>query len=134
LVLKGFGLSEIVTTSNNLDADLFVSIHCNSVGDSSVQGTEVFWYNDGFYNDKKLATLILNQMLSSIKLVNRGVKNAVPGKNGLYVLKYTDCPAVLVELAFISNTEDEALLADSEMQDQFARAIARGITDYIGGR
>ena len=99
-----------------------------------MQGTEVFWYNDGFYNDKKLATLILNQMLSSIKLVNRGVKNAVPGKNGLYVLKYTDCPAVLVELAFISNTEDEALLADSEMQDQFARAIARGITDYIGGR
>jgi len=132
-VLQSDSLSEIVTTSNNWDADLFISIHCNSVGEASVQGTEV-WYNDGSYNGKKLATYILNQMLGSIKLVNRGVKNAVPGKNGLYVLKYTDCPAVLVEAAFISNAEDERLLADPEMQDQFARSIARGITDYVGGR
>jgi len=98
-----------------------------------VRGTEV-WYNDGSYNGKKLATCILHQILGSINLVNRGVKNAVPGKNGLYVLKYTDCPAVLVETAFISNAEDEALLANPEMQDQFARAIARGITDYVEGR
>jgi len=83
---------------------------------------------------KKLGTCILNQMLGSIKLVDRGVKNAVPGKNGLYVLKYTDCPAVLVEAAFISNAEDERLLANPEMQDQFARSIARGVTDYVGGR
>jgi len=132
-ILQSDSLSEIVTASNNWDADLFISIHCNSVGDASVQGTEI-WYNDGSCNGKKLAAYLLNQMIGSIKLVNRGVKNAVPGKNGLYVLKYTDCPAVLVEAAFISNAEDERLLADPEMQDNFARAIARGITDYIGGR
>ena len=46
----------------------------------------------------------------------------------LVVLKHTDMPAVLVETAFIDNDADAALLVDKE--DEFARAIARGITDY----
>ena len=50
-------------------------------------------------------------------------------KNGLYVLTNTDMPAVLVELAFISNEDDEKLLRNN--QDDFARAIARGVTDYL---
>jgi len=133
MVLQSNSLSEVVNASNAWGADLFVSIHCNSFGDWSVQGTEV-WHNDGSFNGKKLATNILSQIIGAIKIVNRGVKNAIPGINGLYVLKYTDCPAVLVETAFISNAEDEALLANPEMQDQFARSIARGITDYVGGR
>ena len=46
----------------------------------------------------------------------------------LMVLKYTDMPAVLVETAFIDNEHDADLLIDKE--DDFARAIACGITDY----
>ena len=57
------------------------------------------------------------------------MKIATPGVNGLYVLTNTDMPAVLVELAFISNADDVVLL--TEKQDEFARAIARGITDYL---
>jgi len=139
MVLQSNSLSEVVNASNAWGANLFVSIHCNSFGDWSVQGTES-WHNDGSLNGKKLASCIHNQIINSIdypngeKIVNRGIKNAIPGKNGLYVLKYTDCPAVLVETAFISNVEDEALLANPEMQDQFARSIARGVTDYVEGR
>ena len=44
------------------------------------------------------------------------------------MLKYTDMPAVLVEMAFIDNDEDAALLTGKT--DEFARAIARGVTDY----
>ena len=40
-------------------------------------------------------------------------------------------PAVLVELGFISNAEDVVLL--TEQANEFARAIARGVTDYMGG-
>ena len=47
----------------------------------------------------------------------------------LIVLKHTNMPAVLVETAFISNDDDANLLANN--QDDFARAIARGITDYV---
>ena len=62
--------------------------------------------------------------MSSVGTVDRGVKEA-----GFYVLKHTKCPAVLVECAFIDNVHDEALLIERE--DDFARAIARGVTDYI---
>ena len=56
------------------------------------------------------------------------MKTATLGVNGLYVLTNTDMPAVLVELAFITNPDDENILANA--QDAMARAVARGITDY----
>ena len=62
-------------------------------------------------------------------MVDRGVKIATPGVNGLYVLTNTDMPAVLVELGFISNPDDAAKL--KSRLDDFARAVARGVTDYI---
>jgi N-acetylmuramoyl-L-alanine amidase len=49
---------------------------------------------------------------------------------GLYVLNNTDAPAVLVELAFISNPKEEAILASDEGKRMFAAAIARGVTDW----
>lgn len=48
---------------------------------------------------------------------------------GLIVLKHTDMPAVLVETAFIDNNQDALLLINNS--DDFAKAIARGITDYV---
>ena len=46
-----------------------------------------------------------------------------------YVIRYTDCPAMLVETAFIDNVDDNALLVERE--DDFARAIALDIPDYV---
>lgn len=57
-------------------------------------------------------------------MLDRGVK----ANPKLFVLQYTVMPAVLVELGFISNEKDEELLENR--QDDFARAIARGVTDY----
>ena len=72
----------------------------------------------------RLAMCIQNQPVNSLPVVNRGVKTA-----NYYVLKHTDAPAVLVENAFIDNPEDAKLLVERE--DDFARAIARGVTDYF---
>ena len=66
--------------------------------------------------------------MGALGTADRGIKGAVPGKNGLYVLSNTDAVAVLVETAFIDNAEDEVLLRTK--QNEFARAIARGITDF----
>ena len=71
-----------------------------------------------------LAKAIQNQLITSLPLIDRGAKE-MPG---LIVLKHTDMPAVLVETAFIDNDADAALLVNKE--DEFARAIARGVTDY----
>lgn len=73
-----------------------------------------------------MARCIQAQIIDSMGMVDRGVKS-----DGFYVLRNTDCPAVLVETAFISNADDEALLASEKGKDDFARAIAVGITNYV---
>jgi hypothetical protein len=67
--------------------------------------------------------------VTSCETTDRGIKPAEPGRNGKYVLTNTNCIAVLVELAFIDNECDANKLRN--MKDDFARAIARGVTDYI---
>ena len=128
-VVQNDDLQTICDTSNNMPADLFISIHCNSAADSSALGTEV-WYCDGSVQGAKLAQCIDTEIINALHTVDRGIKDAVPHQNGLYVLTNTNAVAVLVETAFISNAEDEPLLASANGRDSFARAIARGITDY----
>ena len=118
-------LGEISATSNAWGADLFVSIHCNSAGSTAANGTETFCY-PGSTQGHKLAGCIQNQLIDSMGTTDRGVKEA-----NFAVLRNTDCVAVLVELAFISNETDAVLLSDK--QDDFARAIARGVTDHMAG-
>lgn len=115
------GLGEICGEANRWQADLFVSIHCNAFN-GKAKGTETYCFygsDVGF----KLATAIHNQLTKSLPLVDRGVK-----EKGYYVLTGTNCPAVLTELAFIDNPDDAKLLVENE--DEFARAVARGITDF----
>ena len=60
-----------------------------------------------------------------------GIRNRGVGvRSGLYVLRKTAMPAVLVELAFISNPEEAALMRDRP--DLFARGIYDGILDFTG--
>lgn len=115
-------LADICRKSNEWGADLFVSIHCNAAN-KKANGTETFAYY-GSREGNALAHHIQSQIITSLATANRGVKEA-----GFYVLKHTKCTAALVETAFIDNLGDEQLLIDKT--DDFARAIARGVTDYI---
>lgn len=108
--------------ANTWPADVFVSIHCNAAN-GNARGTETYCYSP-FSQGGKLAQCIQTQIVNSLHTVDRGVKSM----SGLIVLKHTQMPAVLVEVAFIDNDADAALL--TEKWDDFARAIARGITDY----
>lgn len=115
------GLGEICYDANSWKADLFVSIHCNAAT-GTAKGTET--YSSGGMKSKRLAEKIQAQLINSLPVVNRGVKEA-----NFYVLKNTEAPAVLVETAFIDNPDDAKLLVEKE--DEFARAIARGVSDYF---
>ncbi|TWH46316.1 N-acetylmuramoyl-L-alanine amidase [Sporomusa sp. KB1] len=110
--------------SNNAGADVFVSIHCNAFNEVS-NGTETL-YCDGSVKGKLLAGFIQKQLIGLGDLTDRGLKT-----NPLYVTKHTDAPACLTELAFISNPKDAAKLGNPVWQDEFARAVARGVTDYF---
>ena len=126
--LQSDNLEEVVASSNRNGADVFISIHCNACN-GAANGTEV-WHFYGSGAGETLANCIQNQIVTSLGTTDRGTKGAKPGVNGLYVLSNTDAVAVLVELAFIDHASDAQLLRS--WQDEFARAIARGVTDYEG--
>lgn len=113
----------VVDSANRWPADIFVSLHCNAFN-TQAQGTECCIFAAGGASEK-LAACIQQQIVGSLHTVDRGLKE----RSGLIVLKHTDMPAVLVEMAFIDNDSDAELLMGK--QDEFARAIARGVTDYL---
>jgi len=125
LLVQDDNLQSICDQSNNFGSQLFISVHCNAAENSAAQGTETFCLTE-LSESGKLAKCIQSQIITSMGTVDRGVKT-----DRFYVLRNTDCPAVLVESCFISNEEDEALLASKQGKDDIARAIARGITDYV---
>lgn len=108
--------------ANEAKAQLFVSIHCNSFSSASAHGTETF-HNPGSSKGKQLARAIQDRMIEFMgSNEDRDVK-----QSAFFVLRHTNMPAALAELAFISNPQQEKLLADPSMQKRFAEAIAKGI-------
>jgi N-acetylmuramoyl-L-alanine amidase len=112
--------------ANNWGADVFVSVHCNSAKDRKVNGTETYAYINSI-KGLVLANAVQKRLISAIGLVNRGIKQA-----NFAVLRETTCPACLIEVAFISNAREEALLISPAFQEKAARAIAEGVAGYLG--
>lgn len=126
IVIQRNELYEITDESNSFGADLFISIHCNASDNPEANGTETFCC-PGSGNGSRLAECIQAELIAELGLRDRGVKEA-----NFYVLKHTDAPAVLIELAFISNDNEAALLTDESWQQRAAEAIVRGVQQYEG--
>ena len=128
-VFQADDLAEIVDVSNYWDSDIFVSIHCNAYNGIACGTTTIFYeYSTEGAN---LAQAIQNQIVQRLGTVDRGITDKIAGGYDAYVVKHTHCTACLVETAFIDNPADNILLADN--QDDFARAIVCGITDFVAG-
>lgn len=111
------------TMANTWGADLFVSIHCNA-HTSTASGTETLIHNNNSpaYN---LANIV-NSNLVNLGFVNRGIKI----RTDLAVLRYTNMPAILIEVGFITNSYDAKIL--SGKQDEIAHAISNAIFEFMG--
>ncbi len=119
-------LQKRVLISNQANANYYVSIHCNSaVPDAN--GTETYWWNGGSAASQRLATYVQQELISKLGTTDRKVKTA-----GFYVIKYTDAPAILAELEFISNPTGEKNLRSEAFQDKSAQALANGIFKALG--
>ena len=117
-------LSDIVDQVNGGRAELFISLHANAAVNTEAAGCETYCF-PGSEAGQALASAIQNSLVQQLKLTDRGVKEA-----RFYVLRYTDIPAVLCELAFLSNPQEASLLADQKWQSQAAGALAAGISAY----
>ena len=121
-------LSERAAIANEAKVALFVSIHVNASADSSPQGLET-WHHPNSVGGKLLAEYIQSAVLPISGLKDRGLKTS----GGLYVLRNTNAPAVLVELGFISNAEDAELMKNQKWLDNVADSIALSVKKYFKG-
>ena len=117
-------LAARVNEANAFGADAFISLHTNAAASPSATGSEAFVFSrpSAAYN---LAEDILARMTEATGLDNRGVFV----RNGLYVLRKTAMPATLVELGFITNPSDAALMNNNP--NLFATGIYQGILQYF---
>lgn len=111
--------------ANAWPADYFVSIHANANTDPAINGTEVYVYRK-YTQSYYLAQHILNAVVNIVGTKDNGVR----ANPSLYVLRRTNMPAVLVELAYLTNAGDAGKL--ETMQSEFARGIYEGMLSYFG--
>jgi len=118
-------LQNRIRLTNDSMADFFVSIHLNSIPSDRWHGAQTFYYPVREENEK-MAKLIQQEMIKSLANTDR-----VPlPRNDLMVLKYVDVPSVLVEVGFLSNTEEARLLSTKEYQRKVAFSIYQGISKF----
>lgn len=115
-------LKERTRFANSTDADLFVSLHCNtSEEDSSASGLECYYEKEG-NKGKALAENIMAAAESTGSIETRELRREM-----MYVVRFTDMPATLVEMGFMTNAEELEMLCRSSYQQILAQAIADGI-------
>ena len=118
-------LAARVRDANEWGADIFLSLHTNAYTNPSASGVEAFAYrvnSDGF----RLGEDVAEQLSLITGLENRGTF----ARPSLYVLRRTQMPAALIEMGYITNPGDAALM--SEQPDLFALGIYNGIMEYFG--
>ena len=87
-----------------------------------MNGVETYYFSSG----QGLAQSIHQSIISNLSVNDRGVRQA-----RFYVLRKTTMPAVLVEIGFVTGSEDAPRLTDSRWQSQLANAIVRGVLQYL---
>lgn len=118
-------LAARVNAANSWPADYFISIHCNANVNPTINGSEVYVFRrDSAAGD--LAQAVLNAIVSRVGTKDNGVRV----NPSLYVLRRTAMPAILVELAYITNEQDAQKLVND--QYAFAYAIYEGLCTYLG--
>lgn len=121
-------LAERTAISNKSDGDAFISLHTDAFNEST-QGTTSFYNTTVNFNgpaSKTLATAIQKNLIVSLGTYNRGVK-----EEAFFVNRMNELPSILVEMAFISNPKEEALLKTAAFRQKAAIGIRNGLQEYF---
>lgn len=115
--------------ANSAGADLFLSIHNNAMDDQSYDGTMTLFNpndDDGGFTNRKFAQIIQDEVTSQAGTTDRGIRE----RPHLAVLRTSEVykiPAVLVEVAFMTNQKDADNLKTDTFQEKVAKALRNGI-------
>lgn len=109
--------------ANGRNADLFISVHCNSTArPNTASGTQTYYTTP---QSAQLAEVMQKELVQGLGLRDGGVHTA-----RFLVIRKSLMPAVLLELGFLSSSREEALLADADFRQQAAEAILAGVRRY----
>lgn len=117
-------LQERVEISAKNKGDVFVSIHVNSSVKPEIEGIETHYYHQ---ESMGLAQAVHEALISNLKPFDRGLF-----KSKFYVINHTEIPAILCEIGFISNAEEQKLLITEKRKQETAKAIVEGVLNYFG--
>lgn len=113
--------------ANRHNSDIFISIHMDSFTNGAAKGTTGYYYALGSKKSRDLADKVRAGVIDQIGTPSRGTQSC-----NFYVVKHTDMPATLVEVAFISNPTEEKLMNSEDGVQKAAQGIADGIADFFG--
>ena len=130
---EGKSLSARCKSANDLGAALFVSIHCNAFGDERARGFEAFT-SRGDTGADLVASFVYEEValaFPNLQMRTDFSDGDIDKEAGYYVLKHTKMRAVLIELGFITNSADHALLTSRSSLHVLSRAISRAIVRAV---
>lgn len=120
--------------ANELQADLFVSVHNNAIeyNVSSTSGTEILYKPscasvDSPEEIKEIALVMKDALVQNLDIPSRGLRE----REDLYVLNHTEMSAILVEVGYVTNLEDARKLSTKAFKDQAGTAIYQGIRNIL---
>ena len=121
------GLNDRVEIANKNNAQIFISIHNNALPDSAAHlkstGSETYYF---YPQSKELAKDVVEALAKETGFKNNGAK-----AQSFAVVRNTNCPAILIEVGYIINPEDNAKLIDKNYQNKIAEAILHGLENYL---
>lgn len=112
--------------ANKAKADVFVCIHMDSFSSREARGTTGYYYAKGTASSRRLASLIQSSVVRYLNTQSRGTKSC-----NFYVVRKTNMPATLVEIAFLSNPSEEKLLTSAAGVQKAAQGVADGIAEFF---
>ena len=117
-----------VTTAEKCGADVFVSVHQNSLdGDSSPHGVKTHCSSEAHEKSSDLASMVQNAVIKTTEAKDRGVEDS----SAQYVLQSKQFPSCLIETGFLTSTSEGSMLQDSAYQDKIADGIAKAIKEFL---
>ncbi len=117
-------LDDRARMANDIMPNFFISIHQNYFSHPSKSGTEVYYFK-GDMAAKELAKEIMKALTEDLKTLDRGIKPA-----DFFLLRSVIVSSVHVEVVYISNPVEEAMLMDTDFRKKAAKSIAKGLVNF----
>ena len=122
-------LQERANLALGLEADLFISWHCNSSTSSKKNGTEILFNaeqgKEAAFNSRNFAELCLSKLTAALGTKDSGMAN----RQDLHIVRRATMPVALVETAYLSNKKDLEILKDDEMMKAAANAVYEAVLE-----